>query len=690
MWPVPGPPVSGPPGYGQPTWGVPQVSGPPGYGQPTSGVPQVSGPAAFRPAVPPVSGAPVFAPPPFPPAVPPVPPSAVRGRLWPFLLGGGALLLVVALVVGLLIGLPRGGGRGGDRISTNSAVAARNDLSDAADLLWSTPGTRYRGTVTDSSGHRLVVDVQVAGEGSVTGTMTTPTGQVDVLSTDGKAFVKGDRAFWQAHGAPDKELDRYATQWVKIGPDLLGFDLAAYLAPQLLAESLAPQDFSDDPGAAVPVTTRVGTQDVNGVPTEVLDSSAGLRVYVTTGQPRRIVRIAVRPQASSGPVPSPSRVTRTAVLTRPGRTAPGPNWQLIDDSGLQLDLADMSAQEVDQFYTELQSRIGALAESVDSEVEFALDGSITLAPCGTSGCQANVTLSNRVASKNQYLEVTEPVHAKVTIQMTLDGRPIQTCTTTITMPPNGKGTATCQATYVIPAERNPTQHEVVAEASAYAEAMVAADVQRMADDLAAEIRRNRQQRPDRNTPAPSAAGSGPTPSRGTGASASPPPCRQPVIGGSDGGPGAWRNVNRRQGPWRRYQEQIARVPSNVEYSVPSPDGGRPTEFEGFEIVDGVPTFTEAKGYGNATWLKEASLDENGKLVIDGANAQNKLDELFNQMNRQLDVVKRTPGARLRFFAAEPAVLDKFKAYAQRRLSADKFSRVDWHQQDGDSRFGGCD
>jgi hypothetical protein len=122
--------------------------------------------------------------------------------------------------------------------------------------------------------------------------------------------------------------------------------------------------------------------------------------------------------------------------------------------------------------------------------------------------------------------------------------------------------------------------------------------------------------------------------------------------------------------------------------VPSPNGGRPVEFEGFDNENGTLTYAEVKGYGNATWLKEATFGEGGIVEVpDGSKALDKLNEMLNQMRRQLYAIGS--GARLRFVAAEPAVIQKMTAFAKANLRPDQFNRVKWEQQDGDSKFRGC-
>jgi hypothetical protein len=113
------------------------------------------------------------------------------------------------------------------------------------------------------------------------------------------------------------------------------------------------------------------------------------------------------------------------------------------------------------------------------------------------------------------------------------------------------------------------------------------------------------------------------------------------------------------------------------------------DFEGFRVEHGTPTFIEAKGRGYAGRLEQARFDNGGKLVVEGRTATTELQDRLGQLRRQLEVVSTTPGARLRFVAAEQPLVDKLKAYAKDNLAANLFDLIDWAQQDQDWSFKGC-
>lgn len=635
-------------------------------------------PAGFPSQAPPWQPPPVPGYPPVPQptyaGVAPPPHRPRRGSVWPLVVAGIAGVVVLALVATVAAVVLRGGGT---PVAWRDPVVeqATEDLSAAAATLSQSPATRFTGSFTDDDGDTVTVDASLTNEGSTLATLTVGGTSAELLSTGESAFVKADAAFWQQHGAPPENVTDYGTVWVKVPPDFFGVDLGLVLAPSLLAEAIAPaiaEDAAAPPARAVPgpVTT------VNGVEAQAV-SANGLTVHITTAEPKRIVRIA-----TSSATPTPS-VTGSSLRTASAQRHPG--WRAnpvlspvgVDD--LQLDLAELPADQVSTFFQVLAQRIQQLRSAVDSQVRFSLSGAITLAPCGTTGCQANLTIRNKVQSTSRYLQVNKPVRASIVISMTLDGRPVRTCVQDRTMPPNGTASVSCFAAYYIPPSRNPRVHTVRAVARAVARALIDADIQKLAEDLVDELARNPVKRP-RVTPSEPE----PTPEPG---GAGDPPCEDPPNGDTAGGPGEWDEVNRGDydALWKRYQEQITGVKRNHEYMYNG------VEYDGFRVEDGRYVFIVAKSRFYAGAFKAATFDANGNLVVPrGSFAERILNERIDQLRRQLTGVLRHSGARLRYVMAEKDALDKLKAYAKQQLSADEFDRIDWEHEDNDFTFDGCE
>jgi hypothetical protein len=433
-------------------------------------------------------------PPQYPQQYPPAPPTDRGLRLLPIV--GGAALIAVLLAATVIAFVVRSGGRGSPlspTASPSSSVAATQADAGLVDLA-EAPSVKYHGTIVNASGTRIPLDATVSNEGRTQATLTVNGEPVEVLATSERTFVKAGQGFWNKRATLPETIADYSGHWVQVAPDTFGVDLSTTLAPGVLARALDPGTAQRRPEIGDPTT-------VNGVQVRPVRTGR-FTAYVTTARPNHVVQVTTD---TTGP-----SATRTSAWTgSSGRTvlvrAPAAG-------GFTLDVTDQSQAETDQFLRTLRDRIRELATAIDSQVHFALSGAITLAPCSPNGCQANVTINNRVDLGSPYLKAQRQITATVTVDMTLDGRPVKTCVNTVTMPPNGSASTTCFAAYSIPPERNPTTHTVQAKARGTARAVVEADVQKMIDDLQKEQQRR----------APPSASARPSPSKSD-------PCPDPFL-----------------------------------------------------------------------------------------------------------------------------------------------------------------
>ncbi|NES13834.1 MULTISPECIES: hypothetical protein [Micromonospora] len=443
----------------------PPVRPPPGYG------PAYGPPPAYRP-------------PPYP--VPAPPPR--RSRL-PLLLGLGGTGMAVLLVCGLLAGLLWANSRPDDPASPGATdpglveqVAADSELTRAATTLLDSPATRYRGWFTDAAGSRYDVDARVTNDGSTVARLTAGGQSIQVVEIGERTFVKAGVAYWRSAGAPARDVAEYARRWVKVPAETFGFDLGDVLAPRQVAEFMAPGVGGEAAASVDEATSRRGPpRTVDGV--AVVPVTAGrLTYYVTRDEPKRLVRMATGAPPAGG----------TVQHTRHDRHGGGFRLAAVrtGEVELALTLAQLTATESNQLFTELKAHLTDLRRAIDTEVKFSLNGSVTLAPCTTNGCTATLTLRNTVSSRSPYLSVRQ-VTAEVTVRMTLDGAPVATCPSTRTMKANGTVRVSCRAAYSIPPSRNPRTHTVRADATAIARALAEADIRQMAKDLADQITGNR-------------------------------------------------------------------------------------------------------------------------------------------------------------------------------------------------------
>jgi type II secretory pathway pseudopilin PulG len=372
-------------------------------------------------------------------------------------------LAVLALVSGLLVVALHNDARFDDSAG-RKARAAVADLTAAALSLAQTSGIRYTGRYLDDNGDAVTVDARVTNEGWTRANLVRDDDKIAVLSNGPRTYLKADKDYWSAHGAPRDTLAEYAKRWVRVPTEELGFDLARSVSPGVLGADLLLAVERDEVTVG-PVVTVSGRQ-VRELTTRYA------KVYLTTTGPPEVVRITSRRPGRGGSGGGVGETVPTRVRTP------------FDPEQFELDLVSLSSDEVTDLFSELEKRVKDLKKSVDSEVRFALTGRIKLDPCTVSGCTATVSMSNNVSSTSPYLVVSQPVVAVITIRMTLDKRTVKTCAPTRSMKPNGSATVKCRTRYTVPADG--MTHHVEAVAKAVARAGVDADLREMTKDLKAE------------------------------------------------------------------------------------------------------------------------------------------------------------------------------------------------------------
>ncbi|MGI5241081.1 hypothetical protein [Dactylosporangium sp. CA-139066] len=517
-------------------------------------------------------------------------------------------------------------------------------LLAATGALSAAPGQHYHGAVTTTGGREARVDGRVTRDGTTLSTVDyAGGGHGDLLDlgADG-TYARGDAAFWAAVRAPGP-VGAYGTGWVRVDFDAAGFDPRT-LIPPVLAADLLPRTAEDEAAPDPADLPRLGDPDtIDGVEARQV-RTAGATVWISTNAPRpRIVRVE--------PAPAPGSPSPTGA-------APALDWEPLDGASL-ADFRRTAAQ-----------RVAELDRALDSQVRPAIDGDIKVSACAPTSCVvATVTVSNNVNLRSPYIHPVPQVNVEVTIELTLDDKPLHTCTATVTMPANGRTTATCTTSYTIHHTSGGGTYEIGARASTSSRALTSADVHRLAAAVAGE------------PPAAAASPSDP-----------PPACARPA--GDDGGPGHWRTAGRAPqtgGP--AYQEQVTGVRFDIRYHL----GNR--DFDGYRREGGAHILLEAKPPGSAWLLWGARVAPDGRLVYAddddksdtavawAARARAKLDAQLTQLRAELDQIR--PYARLRVVAAEPDVVDKLRAHARAQLPPDDFARLEWRVEPPDPAFPGC-
>lgn len=492
------------------------------------------------------------------PAAPPAPRRSWQRPLAATAAGVGALLVLATAAV---VGVAAADGGPPGSWADSPQKRAVGELFEAADALAAMPVVRYVGTAVPPDGGTVGVEARVSTAGSTRATVTRDGEAVQVLAVDGRVFVRGSASYWQRRGASAADAAQFSPLWVEVAPTEFGVDFAGFLAPAALADEVDLAAWDGDVLLG-PVLT------IGGSPAREL-TLPGLVVHVTTQAPPRIVRVERR-AARSSPRPTPSRTPAYDEGTgggtgaaRKARTVRAPEDQPF------LDLSELPVGERDSFYRDVTARLRELAGSVDSRVRFRLVGAVTLSPCSTSRCRANVTLSSSTSSGSPYLSVTRDVRARITVSMTLDGRRVQTCSQERTMPVNSTVRVECWASYYLPPGRVTRIYYVRAEARAVARAVVDTDVRRLERDLLAERAR---QRPDAAPPPP-----GPFP---------PAAARDKVP--ADWGPG----LDNRKGVGRRWADPRDRRLNRIRI-----ERGDPADPQPSQRVDRVRVVHQGKSIG---------------------------------------------------------------------------------------------
>ncbi|MEV8514177.1 hypothetical protein [Dactylosporangium sp. NPDC051484] len=620
-----------------------------------------------------------------------------------------ALVVVAATAIGVGAYLVAGGAKRGEGAGKSAVDPARRLayglLVEAAGNLRAAPAQHYSGTVTTRGGQAARVDGRVTSDGITAATVDVGGGRGELLDLgDDGTFGRGDAVFWSAARTPGS-AGAYGDSWVRIDFDTLGFDPRA-LIPQVLAADLLPGGVDDraEPAAAdLPRLGDVGT--IGGVEARRVHTGDAT-IWISTAEPARIVRVepaGADPSAPAASAPSATASPGPSVPAPSGSAAPSPRSGRHDhgggaafvparapSGGLGLDLAPLSRAETGEFLQAVQRRVAGLVDAPDPQVGFAIDGQITVGPCGQTSCLAVVTVSNTVTARSPHVHPVRQAHAAVTIDMTIDGGPLKTCTELVSMPVGGRATARCSATYTLPVATVGHSYYIEARAQAVSRAFVQADVQHLVDRIG---RLGRAAAANGREAGPAAAnrpGASPASSGEAGA----PRCLEPT--GADGGPGKWHPVERVAARDRQtYQEQVTGVRRGREYRI----GDR--DFHGYRNEGGTHVLVVAEGGGNAWLLWGVRVGEQGTLTyVDdddgsgaavrwGERARARLDGLTRELRGRLDQLRTVSGARVRFVAAEPEVLDKFRAYARTRLTSEELARVEWRYEPVDGGFSGC-
>lgn len=503
---------------------------------------------------------PIFMPP--PPRRPPLDPRRVRRVVLTILVSlalAGGLVIVLAFLPSQRSPLDDTGSREWKNAS---------DTTTGASYLALTPMLHVTGDYKLDDGD-ATLDLRVSNLGSMRGTVEVGGEKVKVLTSGKRSFARASESFWSDQGAPADALEQYGKHWVKVDPDFLGVDFAKKFNPSALSSEVY------DDALAAPVR-RGDTTTVNGHKATAMRTD-NYTAYVADSPDHQVLA-------------------------------------LQDDNG-KIDIDRVPREHIDEFMDDLEKKFQDLKKALDSQVTFTLDGEITLAPCSNSGCTANVTMENTVSSSSPYVKADQPVHAAITITMTLDGSLVQTCEKTVTMKPNGTGETTCSASYYIPPSDKPKTYTVRAEALAVARAVVTGDIKKMIADAADEAARLDDYPDPEDLPTPRDPGpdDNPQPTTTPSPSGSPSPSTSATPSPADSSSGK-----------RSDCAAMGHQPGISYGGLQVPPGGKAGRATGAEACyDGGKTIANGTGGGRANPAGRKRYMDRGHLIAYSLGGSNK-------------------------------------------------------------------
>jgi hypothetical protein len=185
-----------------------------------------------------------------------------------------ALLAAVAMLVLALTGCSPIEGK----LVTYDSVA--NHIRAAASALQAAQGVRIHGTVQDSRGENLQIDVRLNGAGDGAGKVRRNGTAGDVMVVDSTTYVRAAAAWW----APDSRAMTFDRVWVAVAATTVGLDFAETLRPKALGTIV------DDTFGGLPVEGMPPTTKVNGVPARKITTSAGA-FWLSVAKPYQVLRL---------------------------------------------------------------------------------------------------------------------------------------------------------------------------------------------------------------------------------------------------------------------------------------------------------------------------------------------------------------------------------------------------------------
>ncbi len=394
------------------------------------------------------------------PPMPTKPPTA--GRPWWRRHKGWLGLGIGVLVVGLVAGLPVWRG------SRESAPDRGPFVTALADLA-AQPAIRYRTSLGSAAGS---VDLQVTSAGDTMGTVSVLGEKISTLTINGTSYVRMPNLLGSKSPDPTGLSGKWVTGRTAPATAGAGAEPKDARTPAALANRL----YSALDDRATVLTTKDDPDDaVDGTPTMKAATPEG-DLFITRAQPYRLLRY-VPHTAGSGPsglpslpsLPSlpdlppnlptdfPSDLPSGFPTDLPSGLPSIPSLPSNLPSGLlpaqrilataptgTLDLTELSPQDVDRFFQQLETETKQLKNTVDADIHFSLKGSADL-KCSSGGCRVTAHVTSEVESSDPKAEITGgKVNATLSATVEIEGEAAGGCTATRVLPLKGTSDIACE------------------------------------------------------------------------------------------------------------------------------------------------------------------------------------------------------------------------------------------------------
>ena len=168
--------------------------------------------------------------------------------------------------------------------SSYADTSAKQVEKDVKSAMADVKSVHIDGDITQE-GTKLHLDLSLNTDGDCEGSLGLGTmGKFEMVSVDGKSYVKPDAAFWKASGA-GALADKVKGKWV-VGGDAFG-DLTTFCDLKGLLKSIASDD--DKYSKVTSTDTKVDGADVVKVSFKSTDDTKG-NFYVASDEPHHLLK----------------------------------------------------------------------------------------------------------------------------------------------------------------------------------------------------------------------------------------------------------------------------------------------------------------------------------------------------------------------------------------------------------------